>query len=113
MNRFKALWRYLHCDDNKGITDSRDIASKVKTVVEVLGRTILANYRPSQELSVDEMMVKYKGRKGGKIRMPNEPVKLGFKVWSCSYSCCGYLCTFQLYSGRRIDSSGRKVTERD
>ena len=112
LNRFKALWRYLHCDDNKGITDSRDIASKVKTVVEVLGHTFLANYHPSQELSVDEMMVKYKGRKGGKIRMPNKPVKLGFKVWSCSCSCCGYLCTFQLYSGRRTDSSGRKVTEK-
>ena len=114
LNRFKALWRYLHCDDNKSITDSSDIASKVKTVVEVLGRTFLANYHPSQELSVDEMMVKYKGRKGGKIHMPNKPVKLGFKVWSCSCSCCGYLCMFQLYiySGRRTDSSGRKVTEK-
>ena len=87
LNRFKALWRYLHCDDNKGITDSRDMASKVKTVVEVLGRTFLANYHPSQELSVDEMMVKYKGKKGGKIRMPNKPVKLGFKVWSTHFKC--------------------------
>ena len=26
-------------------------------------------------------------------------MKQGFKVWCCSCSCCGYLCTFQIYHG--------------
>ena len=39
INRFRALRRYLHCDDNKGIIDPSDISCKIKTVIEVLGRT--------------------------------------------------------------------------
>ena len=62
-----------------------------------------ACYHPSQELSVDEAMVKCKGRAKGKVYMPKEPVKRGFKIWCCSCSCCGYLCTFQVYPGRCTD----------
>ena len=40
------------------------------------------------------------------------PRKLGFKVWCCSCSCCGYLCTFDVYSGRLTGSSGKKVSEK-
>ena len=58
------------------------------------------------------MMVKYKGRKGGKVVKPHKPVKVGFKVWSCSCSCCGYLCSFQVYNGRLTDSSGNKVSKK-
>ncbi len=111
-NRFKSLRRYLHCDDNTCIVDSRKITSKIQTVLETLSTNYLAKYHPSQELSVDEMMIKYKGRKGGKIHMPRKPVKLGFKVWCCSCSCCGYLCTFDVYNGRLTGSSGEKVSEK-
>ena len=101
-NRFKSLRRYLHCDDNTCIVDSKKITSKIHIVLETLSTNYLAKYHPSQELSVDEMMIKYKGRKGGKIHMPRKPVKLGFKVWCCSCSCCGYLCTFDVYSGLNL-----------
>ena len=45
--------------------------------------------------------------------MPNKPIKLGYKVWCCSCSCCGYLCTFQFYDGRSVDVvTGEKVSEK-
>ena len=53
----------------------------------------------SQELSVDEAMIKYKGHIRGKVIMPNKPIKAGFKVWCCCCCCCGYLCTFQVKLG--------------
>ena len=114
LNRFKSLWRYLHCDDNSAIVDPSVITCKIKTILDTLSANFLAKYNPAQELSVDEMMIKYKGRKRGKIHMPKKPVKLGFKVWSCSCSCCGYLCSFQVYNGRLTDASGpgKKVSER-
>ena len=46
----------------------------------LLSRTFLSNYSPSQELSVGETMIKYKGHITGKVRMPNKPIKAGFKV---------------------------------
>ena len=58
-------------------------------------------------------MVKFKGRSKGKVYMPRKPVKVGFKIWCCSCSCCGYLCSFRLYDGKREDQvTGRKVVEK-
>ena len=78
-------------------------------MLDVLERTFILNYCPGQELSVDEAMIKYKGHARGKVRMPKKPVKIGFKVWCCCCSCCGY---FQVYEGRPMDpGSGKSVTE--
>ena len=42
--------------------------------------------------------------------MPKKPIKRGFKMYSLSCSCCGYLCNFSLFCGREIDSqSGRRL----
>ena len=110
--RFWQLWSNLHVVDNAQIT-SRGLTSKIKPVLDVLERTFFLNYCPGQELSVDEAMIKYKGHARGKVRMPKKPVKIGFKVWCCCCSCCGYLCTFQVYEGRPVDpGSGKSVTEK-
>ena len=38
---------------------------------------------------------------------------MGFKIWCCCCSCCGYLCTFQVYEGKPTDSStGKQVPEK-
>ena len=110
--RFWSIWRYLHV--TRGECPAREgLSNKIKPVIDTLSRTFLQYYSPGQELSVDEAMVKYKGHVGGKVCMPRKPVKLGFKIWCCSCSCCGYLCTFQVYHGAPRDLvTGRKVPER-
>lgn len=41
------------------------------------------------------------------------PIKLGFKFWCCSCSCCGYLCSVQVFNCRAKDPvSGKKVSEK-
>ena len=73
----------------------------------------MKSYSPGQELCVDEAMVKYKGRAKGKVRTPKKPIKLGFKIWCCACSCCGYLCSFRMYNGKPTDPlTGRKVSEK-
>ena len=94
--------------DNEIASPSHDVSCKI---LDTLSTTFLEHYSPGQELSVDEGMVKYKGRAGGKAVMPNKPIKKGFKIWCCSRSCCGYLCTFQVYHGRPINpSTGQEET---
>ena len=57
--------------------------------------------------------MKYKGHIKGKVRMPKKPIKMGFKIWCCCCSCCGYLCTFQVYEGKPTDpSTGKQVPEK-
>ena len=111
--RFWALWSNLHLVDNDIVPASGGLSCKIRPVLETLGHTFLACYSPGQELSVDEAMVKYKGRVGGKVCMPKKPVKMGFKIWCCSCACCGYLCTFQLYNGKPTDpTTGKKTPKR-
>ena len=76
LNRFRALRRYLHCEDNQSITDLNDQTCKIKTVANTLSNNFLASYNPSQQLAVDEMMVKYKGRK---VHMPKETHSSGIQ----------------------------------
>ena len=90
--RFWQIWSNLHVVDNSTLSGNR----KFKPVLDVLSRIFLSNYIPSQELSVDEAMINYKGHIRGKVRMPNKHIKVGFKVWCCCCSCCGYLYTFQV-----------------
>ena len=107
--RFWQIWSNLHVVDNSTLSGN-GLTRKFKPILDVLSRTFLSNYSPSQELSVDEAMIKYKGHIRGKVRMPNKPIKAGFKVWCCCCCCCGYLCTFQVYEGKPIDPATGKST---
>ena len=73
--RFWALWSNLHLVDNQSMPPTGGICRKVKPLLDALGHTFLTCYSPGQELSVDEGMVKYKGRAGGKVCMPKKPAK--------------------------------------
>ena len=101
LKRFWEVWSNLHVVNNE-TASKYELSYKIKPVLDTLSRTFFEQYNPSQELSVDEAMVKYKGHATGKVRMPNKPIKLGFKVWSCCCSCCGYLCSFQVYQSHIV-----------
>ena len=114
-SRFWSLWTNLHVVDNHSLPATRGLSRKVKPV---LGRTFLQCYNPSQQLAVDEGMVKYKGHVKGKLShiIIAKNKKFNFqratKIWSCSCSCCGYLCTFQLYEGKPDGKSEKGLVMR-
>ena len=101
LRKFWSIWSNLHVVDNSQLPAGAGLSDKLGDVLKILGDTFARSYFPGQELSVDEAMVKYKGKvKKGKVYMPRKPVKRGFKIWCCSCSCCGYLCTFRVYEGK-------------
>jgi hypothetical protein len=54
---------------------------------------------PSQQLAVDESMIKFKGRSSLKQYMPKKPIKRGYKVWILADKS-GYCLKFDLYTGK-------------
>lgn len=60
----------------------------------------MANYNPHQNVSVDEAMVKFRGRLAFRQYMPAKPTKYGIKVWMRSDPENGYTSEFQVYTGR-------------
>ena len=50
-------------------------------------------------------MVKFKGRLGMKQYMPMKPVKQGIKLWEIAEVSSGFVCDFQVYTGKRQDGA--------
>lgn len=57
--------------------------------------------RPEQYLTIDEMMIPYKGRysPGLKQYMDNKPCKWGIKLWSLANSNGKYVQKIEFYTG--------------
>ena len=57
---------------------------------------------PEKNLSVDEAMVKYKGRSSIKQYQPLKPIKRGLKVWCRAESANGYVDYFVVYTENQM-----------
>lgn len=52
------------------------------------------------EVSVDEAMIAYTGRRGTKQYVPFKPTKRGIKVWTRADPSNGFVNDFQVYTGK-------------
>ena len=102
-SRFWQLWSNLHLADNMQAPDrsdpSFDRLYKLHPMLNILADAFQAAHQPSQQISVDEAMVRYKGRSSLKQYLPNKPIKRGFKIWCLCDANGGYLQAFQIYTG--------------
>lgn len=83
--------------------ENYDKLFKIRPLIESLKINFQIHYNPHCEQSIDEAMVKYKGRTSLKQYMPLKPIKRGIKIWCRADSHAGYLCDFEVYSGKRKD----------
>ena len=102
-DRYLRILRELHFNDNSTAIPrgqpGHDRAHKVRPVLDSILQKCLTLYKPHKENSVDEAMVKFKGRSSLKQYMPKKPIKRGFKVWCRCDSHNGFTCSFQVYLG--------------
>ena len=102
-DRFTQILRELHFNDNSSAVEwaqpGYDRGYKIRHVVDSILEKCLSLYKPHRENSVDEAMVKYKGRSLLKQYMPMKPIKRGFKVWCRCDAHNGFTCCFQVYLG--------------
>lgn len=99
-DRFCVIKRYLHVVDNSlNSPTNTDKLWKVRPMIELLQEKCISMYSPHQQLSVDESMIGTKCRLSFLQYMPKKPMKWGIKVWVCSDSVCGYVATFDVYTG--------------
>ena len=102
-SRFWQLWANLHLADNTQAPDhtepSFDRLYKLWPMLNILRDAFETAHEPSQQVSVDEAMVRFKGRSSIKQYMLKKPIKLGFKIWCLCDANGGYLQQFQIYTG--------------
>lgn len=100
-DRFYDIHRFLHFADNSQLPQKGepgyDRLGKVHEIMDQVQQRFLTLYQPHCENAIDEAMIPFQGRSS---LMPAKPVKRGIKVWCRADSHNGYLCEFQVYTGR-------------
>ena len=106
-NRLAHLCGRLHFNDNSLApaygTPGYDKLYKIRPVLDAICGKYKTLYNPGQNVSVDEAMVKFKGRSSIMQYQPLEPIKWGIKVWCLAHSQNGYICIFIIYMGKSDD----------
>lgn len=76
-----------------------DKLHKLRPLLDLLNENIGKIYDPSSFVTVDESMIKFKGRCVLKQYMPLKPIKRGYKVW-CLVT--GFIVAFIVYTGKTL-----------
>lgn len=104
VNRFGWLLNNIHLNDNVLQPNRSDVnydkLYKVRPLIDIISETFKACYNPTKCVTVDESMVKFKGRSTLKQYLKDKPIKRGYKVWML---CCesGYNYKFEIYTGKK------------
>ena len=91
--------RNIHFSDND-TADSNDKGNK-GPLIDHFNEAFQNAMTNSPKQSVDELMIKFKGRSSMKQYIKYKPIKRGFKFWFRCDSKTGYLYELDMYLGRK------------
>ena len=104
---FKRILQSLHLVDNSKSKTSIDFQSdkliKVKHFLDLLLHNFQIHFDLKKNLTIDEMMIKFKGRCSFKQYIKSKPIKRGYKVWVLADALTGYVYNFQIYTGKSAE----------
>ena len=107
---FEQIMRYIHFADN-GKADAEDRAAKVRPLLDMFKQACLESWEPGKRQSIDEMMIRFKGRLGWRQYMKDKPIKFGLKIWGLCEPESGYLSTFDIYCGKKGNTVEKGLAE--
>ena len=107
-DQFIELHRFLHFVDNSELplpeTPAYKKFGKVQPIIDILLEGFAALVEPDKHISIDEAMIKFKGRSTLKQYLPKKPVKRGIKVWMRADATLGYVSAFKVYTSKKSGS---------
>ena len=103
-DRFSLILRFIHLNDNRHYKKKgepgHDPLYKLRPFLTPLIANFQSAYILHREVSVDEMMIGFKGRLGFIQYMPKKPTKWGMKAYVLSDAHTGYIYNWYLYTGK-------------
>lgn len=95
IDRFEMINKYLNIGENTPY----DKLSRIRNLSSHIQECSIKYYKPSKKLSIDESMIKFKGRHSLKQYMPMKPNKWGFKAFLCCEATTGYCLNHIFFAG--------------
>ena len=99
-SRFKEILHLIHFSDNN-TADSNNKGNKVRPLIDHFNEAFQSAMANSPNQSIDEHMIKFKGRSTMKQYIKSKPVKWKFKFWFHCDSNTGYLYELDMCLGRK------------
>lgn len=117
-HRFEEIMKYLRFDDKRTRPNRlvEDKAAHISEIWAIMNACLSANYTPSENLTVDEQLYPYRGKKCPfRQYIPSKPARYGIKFWwLCDSDNC-YPINSQMYLGKegsRVDTNqGSRVVK--
>jgi hypothetical protein len=97
-NRFKELLRYFHIAEPTPAGTKRSVVEKIQPLYDSCLSTFPDYFTPPQDITLDETMVRFKGRSSWKTVIKGKPTPIGYKLYTVASH--GYLLTFDIYKGK-------------
>lgn len=97
--RFRQISRFLHFSDNE-TGDSKDRLRKIRPVIDFWNQKFKEIYTPNEYVSIDESLMKYKGRSGYKQFNPSKRARFGIKIYKLCEATTGFCHGFKIYTGQ-------------
>jgi len=98
-NKYKVLHRFFHVSNND-CNKSSDLIYKVRPLIDLCNDLFKRYNTPGKNLSIDETMVKFKGRIKFRQYIKSKPVKYGIKCYLICNSFNGYCYGIIVYTGK-------------
>ncbi|XP_040067041.1 piggyBac transposable element-derived protein 4-like [Ixodes scapularis] len=101
-DRFMLIMKFLHLTDNEAPVDGHP-NPKLRKLWPVLTRMtemFQTLYTPERDVSVDESLLRFKGRLSWKQYMPLKRARFGVKFFVLCESSSGYIWNMLMYTGK-------------
>ena len=100
--RFTMIMKFLRFDNKQDRQQrkGRDKMTHVRELWELFIQRCRTCYNPSDNCTIDEQLVGFRGRCPFRVYMPQKPDKYGIKIWWICDSKNGYAYNGQIYLGR-------------
>ncbi|XP_042856157.1 uncharacterized protein LOC122242824 [Penaeus japonicus] len=101
LNRFRFLLCCLRFDD-KATREERkkvDKLAPIRHIFEMFVENCKKNYTPSEYVTIDAMVVAFRGKAPFRQYIPSKPAKYGIKIHSMCDAKTFYVCNMEIYAG--------------
>ena len=114
--RYQQILRYLHFVDNSTLTprgqDGYNKLGKIQPLLNLILPKFQETYCPSRNLSVDETVVKFKGKLSWKQFIKDKPARFGLKLFTLADADNGYVLSYKVYTGKDNAAVARGLAKR-
>ncbi|CAF1236584.1 unnamed protein product [Rotaria sordida] len=99
LERFKDLLRFLRFDDRQ-LRDKLDRLAPIRTIFECFVKQLPQHFIPSENLTIDEQLVPFRGRCSFVQYIPKKTSKYGLKFRVLCDVDSRYVLALELYTGK-------------